>query len=123
MTAEDDHDWGRLDDYLMEDTGPHSDECLSAGHPVIRTNRRTGERFLGCSEYPECWWSSSMNYSFDDHPLVAGTDANPVRKLAFRMSENFNDDVSLGQGNYLLIAEWLLKNFDLVEKLTGEKLG
>lgn len=38
-----------------ESTGGQGDACPRCGGTmVVRTNRRTGERFLGCRRYPQC---------------------------------------------------------------------
>ncbi len=34
------------------------DEC--GADMVIRTNRTTGEQFLGCTRYPECLWTTPI---------------------------------------------------------------
>ena len=38
--------------------------CLEAGrgpHPmVLRTNRNNGSEFLGCSQFPECTYSTAL---------------------------------------------------------------
>lgn len=43
-------------------------------------------------------------------------DANPLWKLAFRLSEMFNDNAPIGWGSYILLAKWLFDNYTLIEK-------
>lgn len=43
-------------------------------------------------------------------------DANPVWKLAWRLSEVDNDNAPIGWFKYCIIARWLLDTFDVTEK-------
>ena len=70
MAAEDYFDLMSGDYDFDPDPCPHSDECREHGRPVIRTNRATGERFLGCSAFPRCRWTCNGGYPFDDHPFA-----------------------------------------------------
>lgn len=48
--------------------------------------------------------------------VKAEIDANPVWKLAWRMSEVDNDNAPIGWGRYILIARWLLGTYELKER-------
>ena len=43
-------------------------------------------------------------------------DAVPAWRLAFRLSECDNDNAPIGWSRYIPMAEWLLKNFEMIEK-------
>lgn len=41
----------------------HRNEDMSCnGHPVMRTNRGTGEQFFGCSNWPQCRATMSVRH-------------------------------------------------------------
>ncbi len=42
--------------------------------------------------------------------------ANPIWRLAFRLSEFDNDGAPIGWSRYIPMAEWLLVNFDMTER-------
>ena len=69
-----------------------------------------------------CWISSlardreQMRYN-DPTYVQAEIQANPVWTLAFRMSEFDNDNAPLGWGDYRPLAQWLINNFDMTERL------
>jgi len=46
----------------------------------------------------------------------AQIDANPVWKLAFRLSEVDNDNAPIGWSRYTHIARWLIETFEMTEK-------
>ena len=72
MAAEDYIDLCYDEGSYFDEGGPHSDECEAGGHPVIRINRQTGEKFLGCSAFPKCRWTCSGGYPFNDAPAAEG---------------------------------------------------
>jgi hypothetical protein len=39
--------------------------------------------------------------------------ADPVWALAFRLSEQFNDNAPIGWGRYIPMARWLLATFNM----------
>ena len=44
--------------------GGHCPNC--SGHFVIKTRRRDGHRFLGCSNWPRCHMSYELTDQYDD---------------------------------------------------------
>lgn len=61
-------DMAELYDYLLDEPEPMDvgDLCPDSewnecnGKMVLRTNRRTGEQFVGCSQYPKCKQTAPM---------------------------------------------------------------
>lgn len=47
--------------------------------------------------------------------VAAEIEANPVWKLAHRLSEVDNDNAPIGWGQYLTLAHWLLATFTMEE--------
>lgn len=54
------------------------DECPDCGARMVeRTNRKTGESFLGCSQYPECTGTRQLASGIAD-------DASPSDRMRDR---------------------------------------
>jgi hypothetical protein len=47
----------------------------------------------------------------------AEIDANPEWRLAFRLSEVDNDNAPIGWSRYVTLAAWLLRTFELKERV------
>lgn len=43
-------------------------------------------------------------------------EANPIWKLAFRLSEVDNDNAPIGWGRYISLARWLIETYEMKEK-------
>lgn len=54
-------DWiGRGEEYRRAPPKEEGDLCKCGGELVIRMNRSTKVRFLGCSNYPKCCFSAKL---------------------------------------------------------------
>lgn len=51
--------------------------------------------------------------------ITGQINANPVWKLAFRLSEVDNDNAPIGWGRYIAIASWLLATYEMTPKATN----
>ena len=58
------------------------DECPDCGARMVeRTNRKTGEMFLGCSTYPECSGTGEIQSGIeDDGPPSVRRSRNDSRR-------------------------------------------
>ena len=55
-------------------------------------------------------------YGDDPTYVMAQIDANPVWRLAWRLSEADNDNAPIGWSRYIALASWLLRTFNMKEK-------
>jgi hypothetical protein len=49
--------------------------------------------------------------------VKAEIDANPTWKLAWRLSEVDNDEAPIGWSRYIPLAGWLLRTFEMQERM------
>ena len=63
--------------------------------------------------------SDQKNLRMPDPTYVQSEiDAKPNWALAFRLSEQNNDNAPLGWSRYIGLASWLLQNFDMTPKVS-----